>query len=101
MNGRRSISEDAGWDAMNERCMHPFTEKAVIESLERLFFAIVSWHTLRHDKEAADADLVRCGHELVDAIPQAVLAFRNTQQRRRKELAAEYRVLAKPAMHRE
>ena len=101
MSERRMIAQDADWDAMSEKHMHPFTEQVVIESLERLRDALTQWDALRQASSAVDADLVECGHELVDAIPQALLAFRATYQRRKKELAAEYRVLAKPAKYRE
>jgi hypothetical protein len=101
MNARRKIAEDASWDAMNEQHMHPFTEPVVIESLERLHAALVLWHELRNSAADCGAALMDCGSELVEAIPHALLAFRTTCQRRKQELAAEYRVLAKPAQHRE
>ena len=101
MNARRKIAEDASWDATNEQPMHPFTEPEVIESLERLHGVLSRWHELRASADDCGAALIDCGSELVDAIPSAVLAFRTTLQRRKKELAAECRVLAKPAPHRE
>ena len=101
MNARQKISEDASWDAMNEQDMHPFTEQDVIGALERLHAALSRWHDLRASANDSGSDLMECGSELVYAIGDAVLAYRTTCQRRRKELASEYRVLAKPAKHRE
>jgi hypothetical protein len=101
MSGRRSIVRDAKWDAMTEQHMHPFTEQEVIDALVRLRDAINSWDSLRQRADHADADLVECGHELLDVIPAVLLAFRSAIKRRQKEIAAEYRALAKPAAYRE
>jgi hypothetical protein len=101
MNTRREIAENASWDAMNEQPMHPFIEPRVIESLERVHAALDRWHELRTSGNDSGAALVDCGSELIEALPLAVMAIRTTWQRRKKELAAESRVLAKPAKHRE
>jgi hypothetical protein len=101
MNAMRKIAEDASWDAMNEQDMHPFTEQDVIVALERLHAVLSRWHDLRVSDNDSGADLVECGSELFYAIGNAVLSYRTTCQRRKKELASEYRVLAKPAKYRE
>jgi hypothetical protein len=101
MSTRRKIAEEASWDAMNEQIMHPFTEHDVIEALELLHETLNTWHELRQSSMEDGAAMSDCGHELRQAVGGAVLAFRETCKRRRKELAAEYRVLAKPAKHRE
>ena len=101
MNTRREIAHNASWDAMNEQPMHPFTEHNVIEALEVLHETLNTWHALRQSSTDDGAAMSDCGHDLRQALGGAVVAFQETCKRRRKELAAEYRVLAKPAKHRE
>lgn len=101
MSSRRQIAENASWDAMNEQHMHPFTEHDVIEALGLLRETLNTWHALRQSSKENGTAMIECGHDLLQAVGGAVLAFRKTCQRRRKELAAEYRVLAKASKHRE
>lgn len=101
MNERAPTPSDASWDAMNEKSMHPFTEAEVINALERLHDTLNTWRTLRHSSVENGTALSNCGHDLVQDIGSAVIAFQTTFKRRRKELAAEYRTLAKAAKYRE
>jgi hypothetical protein len=101
MNQRMRTPRDAGWDAMTEQYMHPFTEHDVIEALEGLHDTLNTWHALRQSSVENGTAMADCGNDLLQGIGGALVAFRKTYQRRRKELAAEYRVLAKAAKHRE
>jgi hypothetical protein len=101
MNDQIPTPQDASWDAMNEQHMHPFTEHDVIEALELLHDTLNKWHALRKSSKEDGTAMSDCGHDLLQHVGGAVLAFRKTCQRRRKELAAEYRSLAKAVKHRE
>lgn len=101
MNARRKTAGEASWEAENEQDMLPFTEQDLIGALERLHAVLSRWHDLRASANDSGSDLMKCGSELIYAIGDAVLSCRTTCQRRRKELASEYRVLAKPAKYRE
>lgn len=96
-----NATREASWDAMNEQHMHPFTEHDVIEALELLHETLNTWHALRQSSEENGSAMSDCGNDLLLAVGGAVLAFRETCQRRRKELAAEYRKLARASRHRE
>jgi hypothetical protein len=101
MNDSIPKPQDASWDAMNEQHMHAFTEHDVIEALNLLRETLNTWHALRHSSKEDGTAMSDCGHDLLQDVGGAVLAFRKTCQRRRKELAAEYRALAKAAKHRQ
>lgn len=96
-----SIREDATWDTLNEQAMHPFSEREVIESLDRLRGLLNAWHGIRESGIEDGREMVACGGDLKTALGEAVLAFQATFQRRRKEFAAERRALAKPSKFRE
>jgi hypothetical protein len=92
---------DASFDAMTEQPMHPFTENEVITALERLHATLNKWRALRQSGDDNGTALTDCGDEVVQDVGGAVVAFQTARKRRRKELAAEYRTLAKPALYRE
>jgi hypothetical protein len=86
---------------MNEQPMHPFTESQVIQALEQLHATLTTWRELHQSGSDDGSTLLECGWQLIEDVGDAVVAFRDTRKRRQKELAAEYRLLAKPAIRRE
>lgn len=92
---------DASWDAMTEQPMRPFTENEVITALEQLHVTLNTWRALRQSGDDNGTALSDCGHQILQDVGGAVVAFQSTRKRRRKELAAEYRTLAKPALFHE
>jgi hypothetical protein len=102
MAKRKTYSvEDAHFDTVNEMPLHPFTEPALIKALEELRCVLNGWHTFREQDLQPDDEMMMHGRDVMEALPEVVIAAREAFQRRTREIIAEQRILSKPSAYTE